>query len=135
MAGSLTGVAGTAYYRWTDERGNTIHSDRPPPTGVDYEVARTGSSFKRPVSSGEGAVPLATEPGGDSQLEQADDSSKARSQKDPELCARARDNLDALTNSDRVTMRNEKGEVHVLTAQEIKMSIETTHGQIDAYCE
>lgn len=135
VTGSLPGVAGTAYYRWIDEGGNKIHSDRPPPNGVDYEVVRTGSSFKRAVSSGEGAVPLATEPDGDSQLQQADVSSETRSQKNPELCARARDNLDALTNSDRVTMRNEQGEVRVLTAEEITISIETTRGQIDTFCE
>ena len=23
--------AGETYYRWTDERGNRLHSDRPPP--------------------------------------------------------------------------------------------------------
>ena len=45
-AGSLAAVAATNYYRWIDERGNTIHSDRPPPAGVDYEVVRTGASFK-----------------------------------------------------------------------------------------
>ncbi len=132
-AGSLESVAATNYYRWIDERGNTIHSDRPPPTGVDYEVVRTGASFKRPGSSDEAP---GTEPGGDGEAGQADAAAAAaQSQQDPELCASAKNNLDALTNSDRVTMRNEKGEVHVLTAEEIKMNIQTTRGQIEAFCE
>ena len=131
-AGSLEALAGTNYYRWIDEQGNTIHSDRLPPKGVDYEVVRTGASFKRPGSSDEAP---GSEPGGDGQAGQADAAAAAQSQQDPELCARAKDNLDALTNSDRVTMRNEKGEVHVLTAKEIKMNIQTTRGQIEAFCE
>lgn len=128
-AGSLAAVAATNYYRWIDERGNTIHSDRPPPTGVDYEVVRTGASFKDSGESAEDTTQSATENG----TAQATDSVK--SQKNPELCESAKSNMDALTNSDRVTMRNAKGEVHVLTAEEIKESIQTTRGQIDAFCE
>ena len=130
-AGSLTAVAATTYYRWTDERGNTIHSDRPPPTGVDYEVVRTGAGFKDSESRSENTSP-ATD-GADSTAAQT--AAAAQSQKDPELCERAKGNLDALTNSDRVTMRNKKGEVQVLTAQEIKDNIETTHQQISVFCE
>ena len=133
IAGSLAAVAATNYYRWIDERGNTIHSDRPPPTGVDYEVVRTGASFKDSGASAEDTTESATENGADNGTAQANNLSK--SQKNPELCESAKGNLDALTNSDRVTMRNAKGEVHVLTAEEIKVSIKTTRGQIDAFCE
>ena len=128
-AGSLAAVAATNYYRWIDERGNTIHSDRPPPAGVDYEVVRTGASFKDSGASTEDTTQPATENGA------AQANNLSRSQKNPELCESAKGNLDALTNSDRVTMRNAKGEVHVLTAEEIKVSIKTTRGQIDAFCE
>ena len=128
-AGSLAAVAATNYYRWIDERGNTIHSDRPPPAGVDYEVVRTGASFKDSGASAEGTTQSAKEDGA------AQANNLSRSQKNPELCESAKGNLDALTNSDRVTMRNAKGEVHVLTAEEIKESIQTTRGQIDAFCE
>ena len=128
-AGSLAAVAATNYYRWIDERGNTIHSDRPPPAGVDYEVVRTGASFKDSGASAEDTTESATEDGA------AEANYLSRSQKNPELCESAKGNLDALTNSDRVTMRNAKGEVHVLTAEEIKVSIKTTRGQIDAFCE
>ena len=128
-AGSLAAVAATNYYRWIDERGNTIHSDRPPPAGVDYEVVRTGASFKDSEASAEGTTQSATEDGA------AQTNNLSRSQKNPELCESAKGNMDALTNSDRVTMRNAKGEVHVLTAEEIEVSIKTTRGQIDAFCE
>ena len=128
-AGSLAAVAATNYYRWIDERGNTIHSDRPPPTGVDYEVVRTGASFKDSGASAEDTTQSAPENG------EAQATNSAKSQKNPELCESAKGNMDALTNSDRVTMRNAKGEVHVLTAEEIEVSIKTTRGQIDAFCE
>ena len=57
LAGSLAN-AGQVVYRWKDDRGNPVNSDRPPPKGVDYEVISTQSSMVRPVDSKEGAVPL-----------------------------------------------------------------------------
>ena len=55
------GIAGNTHYRWLNDRGEPVYSDRPPPQGVEYEVMSTTSSFKRAVSAEEGAVPLETE--------------------------------------------------------------------------
>ncbi len=54
--------AQNVYYRWMDDRGNPVHSDRPPPQGVDYEVVKTGSSTVREVPATAGAVPAETSP-------------------------------------------------------------------------
>ncbi len=50
---SFSANAGRNYYRWMDERGNPVHSDRPPPKGIDYEVVSTGSSLIRQVDAEE----------------------------------------------------------------------------------
>ena len=56
-------LAGEVYYKWLDERGNPVHSDRPPAKGIKYEVVSTGSSLIRQVEPEEGAVPRKSNPG------------------------------------------------------------------------
>ena len=67
-----TSWAGQVFYRWVDDRGHTVHSDRPPPQGVDYEVVSTESSFSREVDSDEGAVPLDVDPSQSNEFDQVD---------------------------------------------------------------
>ena len=64
--------ADNTYYRWQDERGNAVHSDRPPPPGIDYEVVSTSSSKFREVDASEGAVPPKIKPSPGNEFEQAD---------------------------------------------------------------
>lgn len=131
----LDTVAGSTYYRWVDERGNPVNSDRPPPKGVKYEVLSTGSSFKRVVPSDEGAVPLETEPRAGNQFDQVDSEAAARSVKNPELCTRAKENLAALTTSEQVKVRNDQGEERFLTAEEIIVERQTAKAQLSVYCQ
>lgn len=131
-AGSLQSLAETAYYRWVDDRGNMILSDRPPTNGANYEVVSTGAGFDPTMPTGDEDEAVAT---ADPQPGQTSKAPQAISQKNPELCAVARNNLDALTSTDRVVMRDEQGQVKVLAPEEIKANIQTTRGQINAYCE
>lgn len=132
----LDAVAGaTHYYRWLNARGEPVHSDRPPPSGVDYEVISTGSSFKRVVSSEEGVVPLETTPNPSNQFDQVDAQAAARSVKNQELCDRARANLAALNSSEKVEVRNEQGEMRYLTPEEILVERQTARAQLSVYCE
>ena len=94
---TLSAVAEDAYYRWKDDRGNLVHSDRPPPKGVDYEVVSTGSTFKRVVDEAEGAVPLDVTPEVGNEFEPVD-TARPTIPKNPEYCDRARLNLDNLDN-------------------------------------
>jgi len=66
---SISTWSGETFYRWTDERGHTVHSDRPPPKGVKYEVISTQSTLIREVDADEGAVPLNVEPGAGTDLD------------------------------------------------------------------
>ena len=58
----LSHAEGGIHYRWTNNNGGTVYSDRPPPMGVDYEVVSSDSGLKRVVNGEEGAVPLEVDP-------------------------------------------------------------------------
>lgn len=109
--------AGQVVYRWMDDRGNPVNSDRPPPKGVDYEVISTNSSMVRPVDAEEGAVPLEVKPSVDNQFQPVD-ASKPKIEKNPEYCARAKENLHTLDSNARIRLRDAQGEVRFLTEEE-----------------
>ena len=128
-------VADINHYRWLDNSGEPVYSDRPPPKDVDYEVVSAGSSLKRAVSSDEGAVPLETDSGVGNGFNQVDGTEAKRSNKNPGICQRARTNLEALTSSAKVRVRNEQGEVRFLSAEEMEVQRQTAEAQISVYCE
>ncbi len=131
---SVKSLADTNYYRWLDSNGNPIHSDRPPPAGTEYEVVSTKSTLTRAVSAEEGAVPPDVEPSVGNEFTPKDSTEAQRSKKNTELCQRARTNLEALSASDTVTIRNSQGEVDELDPQEMQIQRETTKAQIKVYC-
>jgi hypothetical protein len=121
-------------YRWTDERGNQVNSDRPPPPGIDYEVISTSSSMVRKVDPEEGAVPAKVKPAPGNQFDPVN-TSKPVIEKNPEYCARARDNLAQLDTRARIRIRNEQGEVRFLTEAERAGERDKAISAIEAYCE
>lgn len=134
VAFSYVATAGETYYRWTDERGNMLHSDRPPPKGTDYEVVSTDSNEIRKVDGDEGAVPLETKPrvGND-----FDTSPKepVEVKKSPETCKRARENLESLNSGEEIRMRNDKGEFRYLTDEEVAYHKKRARDVIRVHCE
>ena len=131
---SLKVPAQTNYYRWLDSGGNPIVSDRPPPSGTDYEVVSTQSTLKRTVEAEEGAVPLAINPTTGNEFTQQESAEAQRGKKNAELCEKARANLEALSGKAKVTIRDSQGEVKELDPQEMQIQRETTKAQIKAYC-
>lgn len=137
--------AADSYYRWKDERGNMVVSDRPPEASIEYEVFSTGSNRFRRVSPGEGAVPAETtsRPGNRFQAsDRADDSGSMDTvavevlpEKDPEICDRARQNLETLETAARIRVRDEAGELRYLTADEIAVQRKNALDNIDVHCE
>jgi hypothetical protein len=132
---SLSSSAEKNYYRWLDERGSPVHSDRPPPKGIDYEVVSTGSTLTRPVEAEEGAVPAEIEPTAGNEFEQADSEKNQRVKKNPEYCQRAKDNLATLSRAARVRIRNDQGEYHYLDAEEKEAQRQDAEAGISTYCE
>ena len=128
-------AAGNTHYRWTDDRGNPVHSDRPPPKGTDYEVVTTGSSLVRRVSGDEGAVPPETMPRVGNEFDQIDMEAPKEVEKNPEYCERARKNLEALENANRIRVRNDQGEMRVLSDEERDAEKIKAQDAIAVHCE
>jgi hypothetical protein len=121
-------------YRWTDERGNPVNSDRPPPAGVDYEVISTSSSMVRQVDADEGAVPLKVKPTPSNDFE-PENTEKPASTKNPEYCAIAQENLKQLDTSARIRLRNEQGEIRYLNEEEKAVERQKALSGIETFCE
>lgn len=126
--------AGETFYRWIDERGNPVNSDRPPPAGIEYEVISTSSSMVRKVDSEKGAVPLKVQPSASNDFDPVN-TNKRVIEKNPEYCARAKDNLVQLDTSARIRLRNEQGEVRFLNEEERAAEREKALASMEAYCE
>ncbi len=132
--GSLSAHAGSTYYRWLDERGNPVNSDRPPPAGTPYDVISTGSNLMRQVGADEGAVPATTEPTVGNEFEQV----KTRPEpvkKNPEQCKRARENLETLNTKVRIQIRNDQGELRPLSEEEKEVQRKQAMDTIAAHCD
>ncbi len=131
---SMASYSGTNHYRWLNERGDPVHSDRPPPGGIDYEVISTGSGLKRMVSGSEGAVPAEIKPRVGNNFTQVDADDANRSKKSSELCKRATLNMEALTGDTKVRVRDDQGDTRVLSDEEKIIEREKARAQISVYC-
>ena len=131
-----TTVAGN-YYRWLDNEGHVVHSDRPPPKGVDYEVVSTMSTETRQVDAEEGAVaPAAPVPQFVQKPQQATPMEmESKVIKDPEKCQQAQNNLASINSSARIRMRQENGEMAFLTPDQKEAQRQRALDIIAAHCE
>jgi len=123
------------YYRWSDERGNPVHSDRPPPEGTDYEVVSTGSSRVRKVDAEEGAVPAETKSVPGNEFDTFETAKAETPKKNSEYCARAQDNLNTLNSAARIRIRDSEGDFTYLTTEEKAEEKAKALDLIAAHCE
>lgn len=141
----LSAQAADSYYRWKDERGNLVVSDRPPEASIEYEVFSTSSNRFRRVAPGEGAVPAETtsRPGNRFQSSESDDNEEPMEtvavevlpEKNPEICKRARQNLQTLDSAARIRVRDENGELRYLTGEEKEIQRKNALDNIDVHCD
>ena len=127
-------TADETVYRWQNERGNPVNSDRPPPVGIAYEVISTGSSMVRKVDANQGAVPLNIKPTPSNDFEQVD-TAAPKTEKNALYCERARDNLVQIDTHARIRMRNDRGEVYYLSEKQKVVEKEKTLAAIKAHCQ
>ncbi len=129
--------AQNVYYRWMDDRGNPVHSDRPPPQGVDYEVVKTGSSTVREVPATAGAVPAETSPRVGNEFDPVDKDKQNLEviPRNPEICERAQANLGTLNSTARVRIRDDNGEYRFLTEEELDAQRKKAQDAIKVHCE
>jgi hypothetical protein len=126
--------AAETYYRWVDDRGNPVHSDRPPPQGIEYEVVSTDTSLRRPVEADQGAVPKQVVPTASNDFEPVEPM-KLTTIKNPEYCARARENLETIDVVPRIRTRDDQGEMRILTPEDREAERQKALAAIEAYCE
>ena len=133
MTASASVFSAESHYRWSDEHGNPVHSDRPPPRGVEYEVVSSGSTLVRKVSGDEGVVPAQVEPSLSNQFDQTDTQSLTVV-KNAEFCKRAQENLDTLDSVARIRIRNDNGDYRFLDEEEKEAQREEARRQIAIHC-
>ncbi|WP_279250934.1 DUF4124 domain-containing protein [Candidatus Marimicrobium litorale] len=113
--------ADQSLYRWTDENGNQVTSDRPPSTQIEYEVISIQSNIVR-ASDNQGGVE--TERDGADANNEADvppappSGTEVEQKKDAEYCQLARDNLVRLNTQARIRLRDPSGEIRFLNDEE-----------------
>ena len=131
--GYISTAAGETYYRWNDDRGNPVHSDRPPPKGTEYEVVSTDTSLIRQVEADSGAVPKKLTPTPSNDFEPVE-TKEVMIEQNPEYCARARANLKTLETSARIRLRNEQGEYRYIDEEEKAIQRQQALDAIAAHC-
>jgi len=126
--------AADAHYRWTDKWGNPVHSDRPPPKGIDYEVVASGTSLVRKVNSAVGVVPARIEPSIGNDFEQVE-TRPDPVKKNPEICERARENLTTLNTYARIRIRDDQGEYRYIDEEEKEEQRNEARSLIAVHCD
>ena len=111
--------AANGYYKWMDERGNPHHSDRPPPSGVEYEFISTDTGMRRRIgaSSSAGGSSAPSMPTSAPETTTVAER-QTQIKKIPEYCDQAKANLDTLNSTARVRIRGPNGEIKYLNEEE-----------------
>ncbi|MCZ6830103.1 MAG: DUF4124 domain-containing protein [Gammaproteobacteria bacterium] len=135
----LTGseaLAEAGYYKWFDERGNPHHSDRPPPSGVEYEFISTDTGMRRRISSV--ADTSTTSPAPAMPTPETKPVTVAEQQtkikKNPAYCDQAKANLDTLDSKARVRIRSPEGDIRYLSEEEKDIQRKKAKDTIAVHC-
>lgn len=126
------------YYRWKDEQGKLVVSDRPPTSQeIEYEVVSQRSSMIRRVRPGEGAVPPEVTPRPGNEFTQVDSKQEEIEvvAKNPESCARAKANLETLNTAARIRIRDKTtGELRFISEEEKETQRQKAQDTIRVHC-
>jgi hypothetical protein len=135
---SLTGFPAQAvgkYYRWVDETGTTVNSDRPPPAGVKYETMSGTTNFMYPeASKEEPSVPEET-PVATKDPAVAKSQTRPMLEKNPEYCAQATQNLEVLNTKARVRIPDADGNYRYIDEEEKAEQRATAEAIIAQHCK
>lgn len=101
------------YYRWTDSKGMTHYSDKPP-QGIKAERVKTG---KNTASKNDEPAPAQPDP------------------KTSERCQEERDRLTLLNSNRQIQMKMDDGSMRTLSAEEVQQERAFTEKAVSLYCE
>ena len=126
-------------YRWVDDNGNPVLSDRPPEAGIPYTEVGIEAGFKRypkPVAnetagqaseSNVSSSPLSSATGRQSNRVEVVEAQ-------PALCEQAKDNIFKLETFPRMRVRDDDGEVRFMSDEERATQLATAYKVRDANC-
>jgi len=130
---SVSAYAAKNYYKWVDENGVTHYTARKP-HDVNAEVISVTTGLPRDDSGQPVQIedePAAGAAGGE-QTETA--ASAPADNKDPERCAAAQNNLQIISENNRIRERQEDGSTRFLTPEEIQQRKDLAQRAIDESC-
>jgi len=134
ISGSLAAAGGT-YYRWIDASGTPVSSDRPPPTGIQYEILSTTTNRINVGVTDE----TSTEPDGKADLNHKVEATKSPTQprykKDPKACANAMKNLEILQSRARIRLADGNGNYRYVGQEEKEAELAKAEAIIAKNCD
>ena len=125
-------------YRWVDDNGNPVLSDRPPETGIPYTEVGIDTGFRRypkpvatettqaPTSSASSSLLASSTDGQSNGMEVVEPQ--------PALCEQAKDNIFKLETFPRMRVRDDDGEVRFMSDEERATQLATAYKVRDANC-
>ena len=126
-------------YRWVDDKGNPVLSDRPPPTGTPYTEIEIKTGLKRYAeSTTEAPEPPSVTPELTTQqspaLAVADVNESVLPSASQRECAALDADIERLTNYPRIIVRDEVGEEHLLSPEERAIRLEEALAFAETFC-
>ena len=126
-------------YRWVDDKGNPVLSDRPPPTGTPYTEIEIKTGLKRYAESTTEApeppsvtTELTTQQS--TALAVADVNESVLPSASQRECAALDADIERLTNYPRIIVRDEVGEEHLLSPEERAIRLEEALAIAETFC-
>lgn len=127
-------VLSDTIYRWNDERGNPVISDRPPPPGTPYTTVNPDFGGKRKAANAP-AQPAFGRPGPPIEATDPEATAARDPEKIPELCERARENIYKLETFARIRTYDANGEARYITDDERASQLENAKAIEANHCD
>ena len=129
-------------YRWADENGNPVLSDRPPEAGVPYTEVGVDTGIRRypkpvapgTVAPGDAATASRSTPTSKNSDKETAANTTVVVEAYPELCERARDNIFKLETFPRMRVQDDSGEVRFMSDEERAKQLAIAYEVRDANC-
>ena len=132
-------VDASTTYRWVDDNGNPVLSDRPPPTGTPYTEIEIKTGLTRyatpattvPKPSSTASAPTAQQGVASTAADVNESVLPSASQRE---CAALEADIKRLTNYPRIIVRDEVGEEHLLSPEERATRLEEALAFAETFC-
>ena len=137
---TATSIADTTY-RWTDDNGNPVLSDRPPTTGKPFTEIGVKTGLRRfprtihisPTHDKDApGLPASSTTMTNAPAYTAEDARVTDS--NPDLCEQARENIFKFETFARMRMRDETGEVRFISDEERATELAHAYRVRDTHC-